>query len=211
MKRIVMVTGCLLASALLGACSNETDGGRRTGGDPAEGAGDACETTTDCPTGQACLVVDGVGACALSCTAGGNECSGEAGCEGVGMVEADFCQPPAPSEEDPEMPPQPEEEPRLACTTDADCAALAPGAVCALHLGMRGCTVRCTARAECNPPPVAGFATDFYDCIPDEGDPSRTVCLVDEACLDATDPLACVTIDTTPPGDDPMVPDVPDL
>lgn len=203
MKQIVMASVCALTTAWVAGCSNDTGGG-----DPASGMGAACATTTDCPTGQACLVVDGAGACALSCTAGGNECSGSAGCEGVGVVEADFCQPPAPSDADPDSPPQPEEEPLLACETDADCAALDPGAVCALHLGARGCTVLCSARTECNPPPVAGVATDFYDCIPDEGDSSRTVCLLDEACLNAADPLACVTI-PTPPGDEP--PDLPDF
>jgi hypothetical protein len=207
---------CLGMAAVLGACGSGS--GRRTGGDPREGAGAACSSTTECASGQACVVVAGIGACALSCSVSGNECSGQASCGPVGSISANYCQQPPPSgvpSED--SPPQADEQPSIPCVSDAECAAIEAGAVCATFEGERECTIRCSARSQCNPPSFGGITTDFFTCIPDEGDRSRTVCLPDVACFSTSDPLRCVTIDTpTVPTDpidptDPMNPDFPDF
>ncbi len=196
MKKRIDIGWLATAALLLGACS---------GGGASEGRGASCSDPSPCGPGEACIVASGTGACSLSCTTTGNECSGTASCEGVGSLSANYCQPPPPSAEEPDGAPRASEEPHLRCSTDAQCDAIERGAVCALFAGDRECTVPCTARSQCNPPTLAGITVDFYACLADEGDRSRTVCVLDPACLGG-DPLACVTIDTPTMPPDPFDP-----
>lgn len=183
--------------AALAACGPSS--GRPIGSSPASGNGAACQSQSDCPTGQACLSVGGVSACALSCSASANECSGMASCGNVGSVSASYCRPAnASSSADAQSAPTAEEQPRIPCRADSECAAVQSDAVCGAFRGARDCTIRCTTRSQCNPPAIGGIVTNFLDCVTDEADPSRRVCVPDPACFQASNPYACVSLPGAP-------------
>ncbi|MFN3200554.1 MAG: hypothetical protein ACE366_19300 [Bradymonadia bacterium] len=199
--RLTALAMSALMITLIGCDDGDGDSGD-TGGGAASGeySGDtaqACTTTADCEDGAVCVRLGDRTTCHLDCSVEGNECSGSAGCEGVGTVSVDICQPPAeaPSEENP---PAPEEEPRLPCQTDAECQVLDPTAICAQWRGARDCTIPCTMDSQCNPPSVGGISVSLLECATDEGDESRTACLPNAACID--DPQDCFSV----PGPDGM-------
>ena len=168
-------------------------------GDSENGGGSApCESNSDCPAGLACVSFGaGAGVCTPTCSVSGDECSGTAGCTGVGALSVNVCQEPEPEGETP----APEEQPRIPCKTDAECSALNAGAVCAQWKGERDCTIECTAEAQCDPPTVGGMKMDFMTCIADERtDKERTACLPDEKCFN--DPMSCVEMSGEIPGMD---------
>ena len=94
--------------------------------------------------------------------------------------------------------PEPEEEPRIPCKTDAECDALQSGLICAQFQGQRDCTIPCSQESDRDTPAVGGMSIDFMTCIADEGDSSRNACLPDVACFN--NPMDCVTM----PGMDDM-------
>lgn len=57
-------------------------------------------------------------------------------------------------------------------------------------MGEHDCTITCTGDAVCNPS-AGGVTTKFLECLKDEGNVARNVCLPNLAC--ATDPLSCVS------------------
>ncbi|MFO0618544.1 MAG: hypothetical protein U0414_38485 [Polyangiaceae bacterium] len=158
------------------------------GGDTGSNA--ACTVSSDCVDGEVCIRIGSESRCTTNCSVRADACGGEASCEGVGSVGVNVCQEkkPAPT---PDNPPDPKEEPHLPCGGDAECAALASGAVCGTWMGTRDCTILCTSDSQCNPPAVGGIGTSFFGCKPDESDATRTVCLPREECFQ--DPLSCIT------------------
>src|SRR5206468_3342432 len=114
------------------------------------------------------------GACTLQCSASADACGGTASCDGVGSLTVNVCQPKkaAPSQSDP---PDPKSQPKLSCSTDAECSKLESGAVCAEWHGEHDCTIKCTEDSQCNPPAVGGVSIDFLACQADEGNKSRMV------------------------------------
>jgi hypothetical protein len=174
---VVVLLVALAAVAFVVAC----------GGD--EGAASSCETSSDC-SGDVCVATSGAATCAPKCSLAGDECSGEASCQGLGSVSVSVCAP-KPKASSPSDPPRSDERPRAPCKTDADCAPLDPRAICAQWRGARDCTIACTSNDACAEGPVAGVEVDFESCQPDEGNAARSACLPRAECED--DPLACVT------------------
>jgi len=199
MKSITRVCLSWFAALALAACGSGSS--RPVGSSPSSGNGAACQSQSDCPSGQACLTVGGVSACTISCSASGSECTGMASCGSVGSVSASFCRPPTMSASmaDAGEAPRAEEQPKAPCRSDAECVALQEGAVCGASRGERGCTIVCSARSQCNPPAVGGIATNFMDCVTDESNPSRRICAPDPACFQPSNPYACVTLPMMPP------------
>lgn len=154
--------------------------------DAAGGAG--CATTSECGGSAVCLVVGGAGTCAPTCSASASSCSGTAECSGVGVTSIDVCQQP----QDPSMPGSPVDQPKVVCTTDAECNALQAGTICASFRGVRDCTIPCTVETQCDVPSVGGVSIDFYACGQDEAQTTRQACLPDPACIDA--PASCVRV-----------------
>ena len=149
------------------------------------GVGQNCETVTDCTGETVCVAIgSGESVCQLECSASADACGASGSCRGVGSLAVDVCV----DEPDGETP-DPEEQPRIPCSTDAECEELSPGAICATFQGARDCTIPCEAESDCELPALGGSAPDFFTCAADEGDASRDACLPDLACLD--DPLAC--------------------
>jgi hypothetical protein len=196
MKTLHTIALWTLSTLALYACGGPANS-RQIGANPAAGNGAACQSQSDCPTGQACLTLNGVSACALSCTASASACSGSATCSGVGSINASFCAPPPAMTTDAGTPARVEDQPRAPCRADGECAALHAGAVCGAALGVRDCTIACTARAQCNPPALGGIATDFMDCVTDESNPVRKICAPDPRCFQGN-PTACVTFAVPP-------------
>lgn len=64
-------------------------------------------------------------------------------------------------------PPEPEEEPRIPCMTDAECDALTAGAICVEWKGARDCTIPCTMETVCDLPAAGGIVFDFLTCLED--------------------------------------------
>lgn len=154
------------------------------------GSGASCEVSSDCPDEELCVRVGGESACAINCTLSASECSGTASCTGVGQVSASVCQVKEESSSTEEEE-SPDDIPMLPCSSDAQCAEFESGAVCAKWEGARDCTVTCESDGECNPPAAGGVTTEFFGCLADEGDQSRTVCLPRVECFD--DPTSCIT------------------
>lgn len=192
MKTLRTLTLWTLAALSLTACSGPSNT-RPIGTNPASGNGAACQSQSDCPSGQACLTLNGISACALSCTASANECSGMASCGSVSSISASYCTPPAEMTTDAGQPARAEDRARVPCRADNECAALQAGAVCGGAFGVRDCTIACTARAQCNPPAFGGITTNFMDCVTDESNPARKICAPDPMCFQGN-PNACVTI-----------------
>ncbi|MBW2735149.1 MAG: hypothetical protein JRH20_22435 [Deltaproteobacteria bacterium] len=164
---------------MLSGCSSDDDSQNKT----------SCQSAADCQ-GSVCVARGSTSFCELSCTAGGNECSASASCNGVGAVGINFCDDePAPTAA---TPPKAEEQPRIPCKIDAECSQLHAGAICAEFNGVRDCTIPCTTEAQCTLLAVAGIEVDFLACQKDQGNPSRQACLPDPAC--AQDPMSCVSI-----------------
>ncbi|MFT3768095.1 MAG: hypothetical protein QM820_21810 [Minicystis sp.] len=154
------------------------------------GSGTSCQLSADCGAGEVCVTLGSESACTLNCSVSADACGGSGSCEGVGAVGVSVCQEskPAPSTDNP---PDPKEQPKLACKTDKDCSAIKAGMVCGEWEGERDCTIPCTEDAQCNPPPIDGIGTKFASCQKDQGDASRTVCLPRKECF--TNPTSCVT------------------
>ncbi len=181
--KILIAAACLVFA---GCGSDDSDSS--SGGGP-EGSTGPCTTSSDCPDNHACIQLGaGPAGCVPQCSVSANECSGSAQCGGVGVLDVDICQP----EPDPENPPEPEEQPKIPCRVDADCADAHPDAICAEWRGARDCTIPCMNERACDPPAVGGITVDFLNCIDDErSDKERTACLPNEACLN--DPLSCIS------------------
>lgn len=157
----------------------------------------SCETVSDCEGGTTCVRQGGASACALTCTADVTACSAESECLGVASLNINVCAEPTPEGETP----QPEDQPKVVCTTDADCDAVFSGAVCGTFKGQRDCTIPCTQESDCDGPRVGGVSLDFLTCGADDTAPARDVCLPDEACFN--DPLSCISgLDFGPPDDE---------
>jgi len=169
-----------------------------TKGDSENGSAPPCESNSDCTSGLACVTFGGgAGVCTPTCSVSGDECSGSAGCKGVGALSVNVCQ----EEEAEGEAPAPEEQPKIPCKTDAECDALHAGAICAQWKGVKDCTIQCMGEATCDMPEVGGMKLDFMTCIADERtDKDRTACLPDEKCF--TDPMSCVELGTGMPGMD---------
>lgn len=152
-----------------------------------------CQTNADCGAGSVCLAIGNTSGCVVQCSATANECGGSASCAGVGAASINVCQP-AP---DPQKPPKPDEQPRLPCRSDAECAAVAPGTICVEFKGVRDCTIPCAQESNCDLPSVPGISIDFLTCAADGANPARRACVPDEKCF--TNPTSCFSI-TTPGG-----------
>ncbi len=154
------------------------------------GSGKSCSSIGDCEGGYLCLATSTGSACAPTCSASVNECGASATCGQVGILSVSACQPtPAPATGTTTMA-KAVEQPKVPCKTDAECASVQPGTVCASFKGARDCTIPCTAPANCVPPAVGGVTVRFLTCSTDEGQ-NRQVCLPDPACLSA--PTSCVS------------------
>jgi hypothetical protein len=151
--------------------------------------GQACTTSADCGSGHVCLKTQAQSGCAPVCSGSASECGANASCGGVGVMDVDVCQPAA----DANAQPAAEDQPKIPCAADAECAVLQEGAICAQLQGVRDCTLPCTAEAQCDMPPLGGMRVDFMTCTADEGRPSRKACLPDLRCF--SNPLVCVTTD----------------
>ena len=169
------------------ACGDDGDtgSGSETAGESDTSDG-ACVSTEDCSAGNVCVAYGPAGgACTPQCSATVDECGGEASCAGVGATSINVCQ-------EPQAEPKPEEEPRIPCTSDAECEALESGLICVEFKGESDCTLPCSQESECDVPSVGGITSDFLTCLDDEGDPSRKGCVPDEACF--MDPLSCTDL-----------------
>ena len=187
--RILYLALAIFALLSLVACGSE--------GDEASGGEAPCQSNSDCTGGMVCVSFgSGAGVCTPTCSVSGDECSGTAGCSGVGTLSVSVCQETSTDGEAP----APEEQPRVPCTTDAECAAIQPGIICAEFEGVRDCTIPCTVEGDCDLPSVGGMSVDFMTCIADErSDQTRTACLPDKACF--TNPMTCIDMGALPPGD----------
>lgn len=194
----------LTLALILTACGGaDGDGGTAKGGTDTGSTGLTCASQSDCGDDSACLRVGDESTCHFTCWGSVDACGARGQCGGVASVEIDICQPKK-AESAPEEA-TPEEEVFLPCANDAECAALDPGAVCGTWMGGRDCTVPCSRDSECNPPAIQGISVNFYGCLADEGDSSRTVCLSRLECFD--DPTSCISgLPGVPPGEDPMDP-----
>ena len=170
-------------------------------GESSSGGGPSCETLADCAAGTVCVNSGGAGSfCLPDCSISASECSASATCTGVGSTSVSICEEPKEetSSGGEQSAPEPEEEPRIPCKTDAECDALQSGLICAQFQGQRDCTIPCSQESDCDMPAVGGMSIDFMTCIADEGDSSRNACLPDVACFN--NPMDCVTM----PGMDDM-------
>ncbi|MBV72483.1 MAG: hypothetical protein CMH52_14255 [Myxococcales bacterium] len=200
----IMIFMALAGVSLFGCGGDDSDG------DSGGGGAAPCTTSSDCPSGHACIQVGPAPAgCVPTCSVSGSDCSGSAECAGVGLLEVNVCQP----EPDPMNPPSPEEQPKIPCQVDADCAAAHPNAICAEWRGARDCTIPCMNEQACDPPSFAGITLDFSTCTDDERtDKMRTACLPREECFN--NPLNCISGfpgggDLPGPGDIPGGGDLP--
>ena len=129
--------------------------------------------------------------CLATCTASANECGGSASCNGVGVTSVNICQE-SESDDEEGSTPEPEKSPKIPCVTDAECAALQPGLVCAEFQGAKDCTMPCSQESECDMPEMMGVKIDFLTCLDDEADTTRKACVPDVACF--SDPMSCMTM-----------------
>ncbi len=189
-----------LSSWLAFACGSENSDG---GSEGSLGSGASCTTTTDCAGNEVCLGSGDTASCTFVCSGSIDECGAQGQCGQAAVVKVNVCRKkePAVSEENP---PESEEEFVLRCSSDAECAALESGAICAQQGLDRFCTFPCSADAQCNPPAVQGVSTNFFECAPDDSSEPRTVCLLREECF--ANPSACYSIDVQIPEepDDPF-------
>lgn len=162
---------------LVAACSSTTSEGK------------SCETASECGA-SVCVRVDEAASCVPRCSVGGNDCSGEASCQGVGSLSVNVCvrKQKAATASDP---PEQKEQPRLPCKTDTDCTPLDSRAICAQWHGRRDCTIPCTSDDVCTEPEIAGVAVNFESCQSDEGNTARRACLPRAEC--ESDPRSCVS------------------
>ena len=167
-----------------------------SGGD--EGSGAPCVTSSDCGTNEICLASSVGSACAPLCTGSADECGASASCGQVGVMSVNVCQSSSEST-NPDTPPDPEEQPKIPCSSDADCKVADSRAICAQFQGVKDCTLPCTVEANCDMPSIAGMKVDFMTCIADEGQSTRKACLPDIHCF--SNPMDCVTFDPTMPQD----------
>ncbi|MDP7040030.1 MAG: hypothetical protein QGI45_12780 [Myxococcota bacterium] len=164
-----------------------------------------CSGQSDCADGTACVRSGTISACQIECTADINACGSSGTCSGVGSMSVNVCQPEPESDDGSSSSssssssgggntaqPDPEEQPALPCSSDAECAKLEAGSICALFKGSRDCTVPCTQESQCDMPAMMGYSVDFFTCIADEGDSSRDACLPDEACF--SNPMSCMSV-----------------
>ena len=187
----------MAASLFAAAAGCASDGG--TSGSGSGTRAEGCATGGEaCGDGFVCLRSGDESACAATCTGSADACGASASCAGVGVASIDVCQEPAAAE--PEANEEPAEPPRVTCSTDADCEALAPGSVCGEWMGERDCTIPCAGESQCDLPSIGGIDADFLTCAEDQGSPGRDVCLPDPRC--ASNPSACVQVSL------PGVPDV---
>ena len=164
-----------------------------------------CSGQSDCADGTACVRSGSVSACQIECSADINACGASGTCSGVGSMGVNVCQPEPESDDGSSSSsssssgssgggntaqPDPEEQPALPCSSDAECAKLEAGSICALFKGSRDCTIPCTQESQCDIPAMMGYSVDFFTCIADEGDTSRDACLPDEACF--SNPMSCM-------------------
>ncbi|MBL8684682.1 MAG: hypothetical protein JNK05_36235 [Myxococcales bacterium] len=189
----------VFASFVLAACGPGSS--RPVGTSASSGNGAPCQSQGDCPSGQTCLTVGGVSACTISCTASATECTGSASCGSFGSVSASVCRPAtmSSSSADASAAPRADEQPKAPCRADAECVRLQEGSICGAFRGERACTIACSERSQCNPPAVQGIVTNFMDCVTDEANPARRICAPDPACLQPSNPFACVTFPMMPP------------
>ncbi|MBT6432049.1 MAG: hypothetical protein HOK97_11005 [Deltaproteobacteria bacterium] len=156
----------------------------------------SCTTLADCASGTVCIGAgSGASACLPDCSVSTTECSASASCTGVGSTSVSICQEAEEEEQSSggeTAAPEPQEEPRIPCTTDAECNTLQAGLICAEFQGMKDCTIPCSQESDCDMPSVGGMSIDFMTCIDDEGDSSRQACLPDVACFN--DPMSCITM-----------------
>ena len=173
----------MMSAFLLSACGGGTT--------QSDGSGGPCQSNSDCSDGMVCVSFGSVGgACTPQCGGSVTECSASASCTGVGSLSVSVCQEKVETQGEA----KPEEQPRIPCTTDAECDAIHAGAVCAQWKGERDCTILCSANSDCEMPEMAGMKMDFMDCLNDERTDVdvRTVCLPDEKCFQ--DVGSCVQI-----------------
>lgn len=179
---------CLLAS--LTAC-----GGSDSDGDSGENDNSAamdCNVSSDCDDGFVCLEIAGSRGCAPTCEGQADECGASGSCGGVGVTTVDVCQEKEATEPTAENPPEPEEQPRLPCETDADCSDIQAGLICVEFQGQKDCTIPCGVESDCDLPSAQGIEIDLLACEADEADASRTGCVPDLACFD--NPASCITV-----------------
>ena len=103
-------------------------------GESSSGGGPSCETLADCAAGTVCVNSGGAGSfCLPDCSISASECSASATCTGVGSTSVSICEEPKEetSSGGEQSAPEPEEEPRIPCKTDAECDALQSGLICA--------------------------------------------------------------------------------
>ena len=195
-KKFLFISLIFIASILSISCS-EDESNTQNGNDPTPPQ--SCSGQSDCSDGYACVSVAGVSYCQLTCSLSSDACGASASCGSVGATSVSVCQPEEESTDSnsgnastEESAPQPDKQPKLPCSTDADCAQFDESAICAEFQGTKDCTIPCTEERECDVPAIGGFSVDFLTCLPDESDQSRSACLPDEACF--SNPLNCVTL-----------------
>jgi len=157
-----------------------TDSG--SGDDSDRGDGE-CMSTAECSAGTICVKYGAAGGlCTPQCTGSVDECMASASCAGIGATSVEVCQ-------ESKSEPEPEEEPEIPCTTDAECEAIKPGLACVEWKGESECTILCTQESDCDLPSAGEISIDLLTCLEDEGDPSRKGCVPDEECF--ADLLSC--------------------
>jgi len=165
--------------------------GSACGGSGSAGGGGSdgppCQTNAECSSGLVCLDTGFGGLCTPTCSVEANECGGSAGCSGVGLLEVNICK------EEAETPAEvtPEEEPKIRCATDEDCALLQPGTLCVQWKGAKECTIPCAVESDCDMPSMGGMSIDFMTCGPDEA-VQRSACIPRQECF--VDILQCITM-----------------
>ena len=196
----LVIFGCILTALSFGCGDGDGDASANNGAAPAQ----SCSGQSDCAQDYACVTTAGVSYCQPVCTASANECGASASCGSVGATSVNVCQPEDDSSDSNSSPeeaaPKPDEQPKLPCSTDADCAQFDAGAICAEFEGEKDCTIPCTQESDCDVPAIGGFSVDFLTCLPDESNTMRSACVPDAACF--ANPLDCVTLpDPTDFGD----------
>ena len=158
-----------------------------TGSDD-ESQGLPCSASSQCDDGLVCVSTAGIGVCTPTCEVSANACGGSASCSALGAVSVNVCQEETVDEESGEA----EEAPKLTCESDADCAQVEPGTICATYKGQRECTIPCSVETDCDiMPEVVGIKWDLLTCLPDEGQTDRNACVPDETCFE-TIPSPCM-------------------
>lgn len=189
MKKLLRLL--LFVTVVLNFGCSDDDNNNNGGGDSENNTGSQegeCKTVSDCNDGYACLYAEEKSICTPICSGSMDECGAEASCGGVGLLSVNVCKP----EQSEEEAADPEKQPSLPCTSDADCEALQAGTICATWKEQSDCTIPCSSESDCDLPLSSGVSIDFMTCIDDEAK-ERTACLPDEKCIENI--MNCITGD----------------